>query len=323
MSAILLLLAAVFQTAGSVYLVSQKAASTVAWYTPEGQLLGTASTGKHPHEMILSPDGRHLYVTDNGTMRIEQAGAGGNTVSIIDLAARRRTGEIALGKFRRPHGIDLDRTTGRLVVSTELPDRLLLLDPAARKVLRDYDTRGKTAHMVTLGPRGLFAYVSNSSSGNVAIINLANREVKLVATGPRPEGSALAPGGREVYVGNRDGNTVTVIDTARNEVAAQIPTGKGSVRLAVTPDGRHVVCGLYHENAIEILDARARKSVGKVPLPLHIVSLTLSRDGALAFASAEDQDTVFVVSLAARKLVRRFTTASGAHPDPVLEILPR
>ena len=38
--------------------------------------------------MLRSVDGNLLYTTDNGTMRIEQAGVGGNTVSIIDLAVR-------------------------------------------------------------------------------------------------------------------------------------------------------------------------------------------------------------------------------------------
>lgn len=306
-----------------VYLVSQKAASSIAYYTPAGELLATVPTGRHPHEVALSPDRRYLYVTDNGTMRIEDAGAGGNTLSIIDIAARKRVGEISLGEFRRPHGIDVDPATGRLVVSTELPDQLLLIDPVARKILRRYATKGNTAHMVTLGPGARFAYVSNSNSGDVSVINLANGDVKRVPTGPRPEGSALSRDGREVYIGNRDGNTVSVIDTATQQVAAQIPIGKGSVRMAAAPDGRYLVCGLYHENGVEIVDVRARKSVAKVALPHQVVSLTLSRDGSLAFASAEQQDTVFVISVAERRVLRTIRTAAGAHPDPVIEVVPR
>ncbi|MFB3827653.1 MAG: cytochrome D1 domain-containing protein [Bryobacteraceae bacterium] len=316
----LLLLLLAWAAGDPVYLVSQKAASSIAYYTPAGQLLATVPTGRHPHEVALSPDRRYLYVTDNGTMRIEDTGAGGNTLSIIDIAARKRVGEISLGEFRRPHGIDVDPATGRLVVSTELPDQLLLVDPAARKVLRRYATGGKTAHMVTLGPGARFAYVSNSNSGDVSAVNLATGEVKRIPTGPRPEGSALSRDGREVYVGNRDGNTVSVIDTATNQVTAQIPIGKGSVRMAAAPDGRHIVCGLYHENAVEIVDVRARKSVAKAPLPHPVVSLTLSRDGSLAFASAEPQDTVFVISIAQRRVVRTIRTAAGAHPDPVIEV---
>src|SRR5438477_2148600 len=118
----------------AVLLISQKAESSVGFYTPEGKKLAAAPVGLHPHEMVLSNDGRYLYTTDNGTMRIEQAGTGGNTVSIVDVRARQKVGEISLGKFRRPHGIDIDRNTGRLAVTTELPDQLLIVDPVARKV---------------------------------------------------------------------------------------------------------------------------------------------------------------------------------------------
>jgi YVTN family beta-propeller protein len=132
-------------------LVLHKAASTLGFYTPEGKLLAQVAVGRHPHEMALSRDGRFVYITDNGTMRIEDAGQGGNTVSVVDVKTRKRIATISLGKFHRPHGLDLDAQSGRLLVTTENPDRLLLIDLASRSVLRTYDTGGKTAHMVVWG----------------------------------------------------------------------------------------------------------------------------------------------------------------------------
>ena len=51
---------------------------------------------KHPHEMAFSPDGKLLDTTDNGTMRIENPGSGGNSLSIIDVAGRKKIGDISL-----------------------------------------------------------------------------------------------------------------------------------------------------------------------------------------------------------------------------------
>ena len=118
--------------------------------------LATVPTQPHPHEMVFSPDGRFAYTTDNGTMRIEQAGTGGNTVSIIDLKLRKKVGEISLGEFRRPHGIDRIQATGQILVSTELPDQLLLIDPEKRQVVKRWATGGKTAHMVVATRDGKF-----------------------------------------------------------------------------------------------------------------------------------------------------------------------
>jgi DNA-binding beta-propeller fold protein YncE len=116
-------------SAQPLLLVLQKGSSSLGFYSLSGEKLSETAVGQHPHEMVLSADRRFLYCTDNGTMLIEQAGTGGNTVSIIDLKTRQRVGQIGLGKYRRPHGIDLDAKTGNLLISTELPDQLLLADP--------------------------------------------------------------------------------------------------------------------------------------------------------------------------------------------------
>ena len=299
-------------------LVLQKGASSLAWYTPDGKLQSSVPVGQHPHEMVFSRDKRYVYTTDNGTMKIEQPGTGGNTVSVIDVVSKKRIAQISTGEFRRPHGIDIDPATGHLAVTTELPDKLLIIDPEKRSIVRTYDTKGKTSHMVTFGPGGKFAYVSNSSSANVAAIRLSDGAVTLIPTGTRPEATALSPDGRVLYVCNRESATVSVIDTAKNAVIATVETGKGPVRGKVTPDGKQFVYALMHDQQIGILDA-ARKQRGTIQLKGPIVSLNLSPDGRTAYASAEDEDTVFVVSVPDRKVVRTFKTASGAHPDPVVE----
>jgi YVTN family beta-propeller protein len=304
----------------SLLLVLHKGGSSLGFYSQEGKLLTLVPVGKHPHEMLLSADGRFVYITDNGTMRIEEPGAGGNTVSIIDVAARKKIGEISLGKYHRPHGIDLDRRTGLLAVTCEFPDALLIVDPVKRTVVKVYETKGKTSHMVKFGPGGARAFVSNSTSNDVACILLASGEVRSIPTGERPEGSVLSQSGHELYVCNREGRTISVIDTAKQAVVAEIPTGNGPVRIGLTPDGKRLVYALLHDQAIEIADPAARKVTAQVKLGGQLVSLGISSDGRRALASAEENDTVYVVSIPEAKLLRSFKTPPGSRPDPVLEV---
>ena len=111
----------------------------------------------------------------------------------------------------------MDRASGRLAITTELPDQLLIVDPVKKSVIKKYATKGKTSHMVRLGPGGKWAYVSNGRSGNVAAVNLESSEVKLIKTGTRPEGSVLSKDGKELYVCNREAASITVIDTAKQQ----------------------------------------------------------------------------------------------------------
>jgi YVTN family beta-propeller protein len=301
-------------------LVSHKAESSLDFYTLQGKHLAHVTVGKHPHEMVLSPDGRYAYTTDNGTMAIEVVGEGGNTISIVDVRARKNVGKIDLGRYHRPHGIDIDRQGKRLYVTTENPDQLLAIDPATRRVLRTYDTHGKTSHMVKLGRDGKWAYVSNSRSASVSAINLETGEAKVIAVGERPEGSVLSNDGKELYVANREGGSISVIGTEQRRRVADIKTGESPVRVGITPDDRTLVYALLEGRKIGFADARGRKVIAEITVPHRLVSLNLSPDGKLAFASAQWDDMVYVVSVPEQKVLRVLKTLPGGGPDPVLEI---
>ncbi len=325
---LLVLAAPVF--GADVLLVLLKGASALAYYTPEGQLLGQVQVGTHPHEMMISPDGKFAYISDNGTMRIEQAGKGGNTISVVDIAARKRVSTISTGKYHRPHGISYDPVRDYLAVTAENPARLLLIDAKRRKTIRNFDPKGETPHMVSFGPGAViqgasggaeYAFVSNSGADFVSVVQLTTGAVKTIPTGARPEGSALSRDGELLYVANREAASITVIDAKRQGVIGQIETGKGPVRVAETPDGKLLVYALMHEHAVGIADLATRREVGRIAVEGDPVSLSVSGDGKWAFAASEEKDLVHVVSLGERKLVRSFSTAKGAAPDPVVMVV--
>jgi YVTN family beta-propeller protein len=319
----LVVLASIFPlcAAQDVLLVLLKGASALGYYTLEGKMLGKVDVGRHPHEMVISPDGKFAYITDNGTMRIEQAGKGGNTVSIVDIAARKRVDTISTGKYHRPHGISYDPVRNYLAVTAENPDRLILMDAKRRKVLRTFDPEGKTSHMVSFGPGDSgaeYAFVSNSGAHFVSVVQLTTGATKTIPTGQRPEGSILSRDGKLLFVANRESSSITVIDTARQAALGDIATGKGPVRLDLTPDGRMLIAALMHEHAVGFVDLATRREVARVAVEGDPVSISVSPDGQYAFASSEEKDLVHVISVADRKLVRSFPTEKGAGPDPAI-----
>jgi YVTN family beta-propeller protein len=305
-------------TAEPAFLVSQKGASSIGFYTWEGILVAEVPVGTHPHEIARSADGSTLYITDNGTMAIEQAGEGGNTVSILDIAAQRKIGEVDLGRYHRPHGIAVNPVTGEVLVTAENPDRLLIVNPETREVIRDFDTQGETPHIVVASRDGKRAFVSNARSGTVAAIDLGSGDVKLIPAGSRPEGSVLSKDGRLLYVANRESNEISIIDTEKNENTGSIKTGQTPVRVKLTPDETLLVYALMDDNKVGFADVAAREETALVDLTGPPVSLEISDDGKYALAGAQEADTVYVISIADRKIVQQFKTSPGAGPDPAL-----
>ncbi len=314
-------MAATPSTAAPELAVVEKKAGKVAFYAATGKRLSEVKVGTFPHEMVFSPDGRLLYVTDNGLLWMTDKGEGGNTISIIDVRARAKAGVIDLGVYRRPHGIVVVPKTGRLVVTIENPYGLLLIDPVGRRVLRRYEVRGENPHMVLLGPNEETAWASNSNSGEAAVVNLTSGEVeKLIPVGRNPQGGVMTRDGRWIYLTNNAGNTISVIDATKRQVVGDIKTGDGPARIALTSDEGTLVYNLQAGGGVGFADVRTRTETGRLTLPGHPLSLTLSRDGRTAYLGLQDSEKIAIVSVPGRKIIRVIDTPIGAGPDTVVPL---
>ena len=312
-------MAATSPTDAALLAVVEKKAGKVAFYTASGKRLSEVKAGTFPHEMVLSPDRRLLYVTDNGLLWMTDQGEGGNTISIIDVRARAFAGAIDLGHDRRPHGIAVVPKTGQIVVTIENPFGLLLIDPVRRTVLRRYDVKGQHPHMVLLGPNAETVWVSNAGSGEVAVINLASGEVEnIIPVGKDPQGGVMTRDGEWIYVTNHAGNTISIIGVEQRQVTGEIRTGVGPARIALTADERSLVYNLQEGEGAGFADVATSRETVRINLPGR--PLSLSQDCRTAYLGLQDSDKIAIVSLTARKMIRVIDTPSGAGPDTVVAL---
>lgn len=318
---LLSLLPAVLAAVQSPYVaVVEKIAGAVGFFAEDGRVLAQVKVGNFPHEAALSADGGLLYVSDNGVLWMTDDGAGANSISILDVRAMKKIGQVDLGRFHRPHGLALLPDQNRLLATTERPFGLVMIELATRKVVRDYDVKGKSPHMVIPTPDGKWAFVSDADSDAVAAIELGTGAVKLLPTGARPQGGVLSPNGDRLYVVNTGANRISIISTRTQEVVGDIPTGKGPGRIAITPDGKTLVYNLQFEPAVGFADVASGKQVATVPLSGRPLSLTMTRDGRRAFAGIQDQDKVVFISIPQRKIERILQTPKGSGPDPAIPL---
>lgn len=302
------------------YVAVEKVSGYVGFFDAGGKVLKEVAIGGHPHEMTFSPDGRYVYTTDNGVLWMTETGQGGNTVSIIDARNQTLAGTIDLGKYRRPHGIDVDPRTGNLLVTTELPSMLLMIDPRARKIVKEYDVKGKAPHLVKLDRDRVWAYTSNTDTGTVSAVNLQTGETRVIPVGERPQGMAFSPDGRLLYVTNLNSDSISIVDTQAKKHIGDIPTGKGPVRIMITPDGRTAVYALQVGEAVGFANTATRKEETQVKVTGPTVSLTFSPDRQFAFSAVQAQDKIFVIRLATREIAKVISTPPGAGPDPYLPL---
>ena len=106
-------------------------------------------------------------------------------------------------------------------------------------------------YTITLNATGTKAYVTNSNSTTITIIDTATNTVSGTIGGfDGPSGMVITPGGVLAYVnnyggpggvGSGNGNTVRVVDLNTNTiVGAAITVGQAPAALAISPNGAHV-----------------------------------------------------------------------------------
>lgn len=320
LSGLLLLSSVVFAQRVPSYAIIFKPGGAVGFYSSQGELLQQVKVGSFPHEAALSPDGKYLYVSDNGVLWMTEDKLGTNTISVLDVHAMKRVATIDLGRFHRPHGIAFIPGTQRLLATTERPYGLIMVDTVARKVVRDYDVKGKSPHMVMPTPNGKAAYASNTDSANIAYIDLETGNTKVIPTGQRPQGGVFSPDGKRFYVTNGGSDRIAILDASTQETIGAIATGKGPGRIAITPDGRTLVYNMQQGQAVGFADVASSKQIASIPLGGNPLSLTMTRDGKMAFSGVQDNDKVFFISVPDRKIVRVIETPKGSGPDPVIPL---
>jgi YVTN family beta-propeller protein len=280
-----------------------------------GRLEAKVATGKKPHEFALSADSRFAYVTNYGADTYTETQPGGNTLTVIDLKERRAAGEISLGNYTRPHGIERGKS-GRFYVTTDFPAAVLVVDGAKRKVLHAIPVTGKLPHMLRLSADERQAWTADAGSGTVTVIDLNNRRVRTqLQVGGVPMGLELTPDEKTLFVATRTANMVVAVDAVTNRVRRNLGVPGMPVRLAYVPGAQRLFVTLIDSGEVAALNARTLLEVARVPAGARAEGILADPRGGFLYVSAQGDNRVLKFSVPDLERVQTIETA--AKPDPL------
>lgn len=221
-----------------------------------------------PHEVAVSPDGRQAITAEYGAGENH-----GRHVVLIDIASARVTGRIDLGPNSRPHTA-LFMPDGRHAVATmQDSDQIAFIDLETMKVIRTYPTGGREGHMMRLSPDGSHAYVtSRGAEGTLSVVFLnEDRDPVVMQTGLGAEGLEVTPDGKEIWVADRQEESVSIIDSESLQVVERFRARPYAGRIAMASGGRAVMPnggggGEPVPQYLRLLDRATRGMVAEVPL---------------------------------------------------------
>ena len=265
-----------------------------------GAELARLPTGRMPHEIAISPDGKQAAVVAYG----------GTTIDIFDVAKRTKLRTIDLSPNQRPHGL-LWLSDGRLVATAEGSESVAVVAPDGK--LTSIATGQKGTHMIAVAPDGRTAYTANIGSGTVSVIDLKDgKKLRDLTIGGKPEGLALTKGGRELWVGDLDAPRVSIWNTATDEKITELPVDPVAIRVLASPDGKLVATSNIASGTISLFDAETRALLNTITVSGDAakgqVTLLFSADSKRLYAAETGHDKIAEIDVASGEVLRRIAT---------------
>ena len=287
-------------------IVANKGDHTLGIIDPEeGKQVATVEqSGVTGHELVASPDGKTAYVPIYGDSGVGRPGSNGQTIDVFDLATRRRTATIDLGRPERPHDPKFG-PDGRLYVTTELTQTITVIDPKTNKVVDQIPTGQAESHMLLLARDGKRAFTANVHAGTVSAIDLKAKKVTAVIPIAKvTQRLAFSSDEKWVFTADQDEPRIAVIDALQNTVSRYVAVPGIVYGTGATPDGHYLVLTLIKDNKVARLDLRTWEVSPALDVPKAPQEVLVRPDGKVAYVSCDASAKVAEIDLLTWKVTR-------------------
>lgn len=197
------------------------------WITCEGAKAVAevdAATGRVLNRWSTGQDVSHMIVPTPDEKKLYVANIGSGSATVIERASGKVT---SLETGDGAEGIDVSPDGREVWVSNRGANTLSVVRVADDTIVATVESHGTMPIRVKFTPDGREVWVSNARSDAVSVFDAATRKhLATIAVGAMPVGIQMAPDGRRAYVANTNDDQVTVIDVKQRKVAGTFETGK-------------------------------------------------------------------------------------------------
>ncbi len=270
------------------------------------------SIGDLPLNLVLSPDGRYLIVTNNGYAR--------PTLRVVDLehgtvAQTLSLDDAWLGLAWNPNGstlyssgaaansvIELSWRNGRLARTGTLP-----LGRSARETVeaRHEPVPQSFVGGISVSPDGRMLAAAHVLGEVVNLVELSTGNIRTTVNVPaEPYTTLYSKDGSTLFVSLWGGSRVLMLDPATLATKGEIAVGEHPNAMVQAADGR-VFVACANTNAVYVVDPAQKKAVEQISVALFPEAppgstpnaLALSPDGQRLLVANADNNTVAMVDV--------------------------
>ena len=268
------------QTPSPALLVLEKSDNMLAIVDPANlQIVARVPAGPDPHEIVALPDGKLAYISNYGGSDSTL-----NTISVVDVAARKALAPINLGPLRSVHGLAF--AGGKLYFTAETNKIVGRYDPATQSVDLVLGTGQDRTHMVAVNESLDRIVTSNVSSGTISIIEQVSLPMGPSVLQPGTAGPTFVAGSAAPAGGPPPGMGSPTGLPRRTWRVTNVAAGRGAEGFDVSPDGKEIWTANAQDATVTIIDVASKRVTQTVPIPVKGANrLKFTPDGKRVLSS--------------------------------------
>lgn len=243
-------------------------------------------------------------------------------VVLLDLDSLQVTKRIPLGQDAVTMYIGKPSRSGKVLVSKHASGEVAVIDRktlALEKTLKVPVDGGVACDIdIAVGPDGVErAFVPTNNGNSVLSIDTATLQVARILRlpGTHPFMLTADRGGQHVWVEERTGDSVAVLDGPALRLVKRVPVGKTPIIGTFSPDGRLHFTGHVADTVVVAHDTRTFKEVWRSQVGTHPEKLGVHPAGTLVYAILTQEGAVAVLDARTGKMVTRISL--GTNPTGI------
>jgi YVTN family beta-propeller protein len=249
--------------------------------SPAGKIL---PLGDLPLNLVVSPTGKFIAVTNNGQSR--------QSITLIDPVTEKILDDVEIKKSW--YGLVFSEDESKLYASGGNDNMIVVYSIENARLHRsDSIVLGKP-WPVKISPTGIALddqakklYVATKEDSALYIVNLETKLFKKLPLGHEAFTCLLSPDRKALYVSLWGGDKVAVVDPAKDEVVMTIPVGSNPNDLAQTNNGKYLFVAHANDNSVSVIETATRKVTEVFSTGLFPGRLAGSTPNAIALSKDE------------------------------------
>jgi len=270
-----------------------------------------------PHGLVIAPDGRRIYVSNEGRTTLDVVEAGGfKIIKRIPLSGR-------------PNNVDVSKDGAHVYVGIRQGAGAVdVIDTASLTNIKSIPVKGEI-HNVYVTPDGKHVVAGSIAASTISVIDEATKTLAWTLTlsaGIRPMAFTRNPDGstKEIIVQLSDFHGFAVVDFAQRKEIRRIALpdppghdketqglqGSPSHGLAITPDGKVLWATSKYYEYVAAYSLPNFKLLKVVTVGSHPDWLTITPDGKSLYVAVAGDDKTVVVDNKTMNVVKTIPVGS-------------